>query len=198
MYDLDRQLVNGTGWQLSFANADQQCRTDCRHWTLHGLRWDHEQRAFLLTPRDRSQHHRHRGRGIQHAIRHQHFAQRSVHDFWKSAGSSTAALPKATSSNNQLPTNLGGTCVESDGTKWGLFFVSSGQVNVLAGTLPASGTVPVSVVTNCGTANEVVSRVVNVPVAPVSPEFLYFVRIRTARIPWRPSSKAALMSERPD
>jgi uncharacterized protein (TIGR03437 family) len=33
----------------------------------------------------------------------------------------------------------------------------------------------VSVVTNCGTANEVTSAAMNVPVAAVAPEFLYFV-----------------------
>ena len=42
-------------------------------------------------------------------------------------------------------------------------------------TLPASGTVPVTVVLNCGTANEETSASMNVPVAAVSPEFLYFL-----------------------
>jgi uncharacterized protein (TIGR03437 family) len=39
-----------------------------------------------------------------------------------------------------------------------------------------SGTVPISVVTNCGTANEVASPVMSVPVAAVAPEFLYFIQ----------------------
>jgi uncharacterized protein (TIGR03437 family) len=79
--------------------------------------------------------------------------------------------------NDQLPTNLGGTCVESGTNKWYLYYVSPGQINALAGqSLPpyVSGTAPLTVVTNCGTANEL-STTMNVTVAQVAPEFLYFV-----------------------
>jgi uncharacterized protein (TIGR03437 family) len=73
--------------------------------------------------------------------------------------------------------------VESGTTKWNLYYVSPGQINVLAGQLPASGTVPVTVVTNCGTANEVTSAAMNVPVAAVAPEFLYFLENATGDNP---------------
>jgi uncharacterized protein (TIGR03437 family) len=88
--------------------------------------------------------------------------------------SATAGLTEADIVNNQLPTVLGNTCVRFLAVQWGLFYVSSGQINALAGGLPASGTVPVQVITNCGTANEIFTTV-NVPVAAASPEFLYFV-----------------------
>jgi uncharacterized protein (TIGR03437 family) len=102
-------------------------------------------------------------------------------------GDGLAAAPQALKQsdivNNQLPTNLGGTCVESGATKWGLFYVSPGQVNVLAGQAPTTGTVPLTVVTNCGTANEVHTPVANAPVAAVAPEFLYFVQNSTGQNP---------------
>jgi uncharacterized protein (TIGR03437 family) len=77
--------------------------------------------------------------------------------------------------NNALPTNLANTCVQGGGTRWGLFFVSPGQINALAGPLPNSGSVPISVITNCGTANEIATPAVNVTAAVAAPEFLYFV-----------------------
>ena len=72
-------------------------------------------------------------------------------------GKALASSPQAIGPlvDNQLPTNLNGTCVESGTTKWNLYYVSPGQLNVLAGQLPGAGTVPVTVVTNCGTANEI-------------------------------------------
>ena len=78
--------------------------------------------------------------------------------------------------NNQLPTNLGGTCVQSGATDWYLYYVSPGQINALAGQMPPeeTGTFPVTVVTNCGMANEL-STSMDVDVAPVAPEFLYFL-----------------------
>jgi uncharacterized protein (TIGR03437 family) len=77
--------------------------------------------------------------------------------------------------NNLLPTNLANTCVNAGGTRAFLRFVSTTQINALAPALPATGPVPVSVVLNCGTGNEVTSPTVSVPVAAASPEFLYWV-----------------------
>ena len=85
--------------------------------------------------------------------------------------------------NNQLPTVLGGTCVESGNTRWNLYYVSPTQIDVIAGQLPTSGTVPVTVVTNCGTPIEMTSAVVNVPVAAASPEFLYFLETKSGMNP---------------
>ena len=98
--------------------------------------------------------------------------------------------------NNKLPTMLGGTCVESGTTKWNLYFASPTQLNVLAGQLPSSGTVPVTVVTNCGTANEVSSPAMNVTVGAVAPEFLSFLPTRMAKIPSRPWMPALVLISR--
>jgi uncharacterized protein (TIGR03437 family) len=172
MYDLNSQLVNGTGWQLSFAtqinNAGQIAGTGLINGAQH---------AFLLTP-----------------VLSPTIAAGGI----VGAGFSTPAVTTISSNgvfslfgsqlsaatfqpieggdivNNQLPTMLGGTCVESGTTKWNLYFASPTQLNVLAGQLPSSGTVPVTVVTNCGTANEVSSPAVDVTVGPVAPEFLSF------------------------
>jgi uncharacterized protein (TIGR03437 family) len=77
--------------------------------------------------------------------------------------------------NDALPTNLANTCVQGGTTRWGLFYVSPGQINALAGPVPSSGTVPISVITNCGTASEVATPALNVTVAVAAPEFLYFI-----------------------
>ena len=76
--------------------------------------------------------------------------------------------------NNALPTQFANTCVQAGTSRWGLFFVSPTQINALAGPLPSSGTVPISVITNCGSANEITTPTVNAPVAGAAPEFLYF------------------------
>ena len=76
--------------------------------------------------------------------------------------------------NNALPTQLANTCVQGGTEHWGLFFVSPTQINVLAGALPSSGTVPISVITNCGSSNPITTPVFNVAVASAAPEFLYF------------------------
>ncbi len=85
--------------------------------------------------------------------------------------------------NNALPTQFANTCVQGGTSRWGLFFVSPTQINALAGTLPSSGTVPISVITNCGTANEITTPVWNAPVAEATPEFLYFVTSGTGPHP---------------
>jgi uncharacterized protein (TIGR03437 family) len=173
MYDLTTLLTNGTGWKLSFAsginNAGQITGT--------GI-FNNQQHAFLLTPAAAPTGPAITGvggaGGSVPAV-----TSLSANGLFTIYGSNFTTTPAGINSgnilNNELPTNLGGVCVESNGTKWGLFFVSAGQINALAGTLPASGTVPVTVVTNCGTGTEVSSPVMNVPVAPVAPEFLYFV-----------------------
>ena len=74
-----------------------------------------------------------------------------------------------------LPTNLANTCVESNGTRWPVLYVSATQINALAPGVPTSGTLPVSVIANCDTGNDVTSAAVNVNVAASTPEFLYFV-----------------------
>ena len=172
MYDLTKQLVNGAGWQLSFAtqinNAGQIVGTGLSkglappryNGLFCSLRWPLRVSAMWWA----------RDSALQESPAFRPTAY--------SRFSETTWLPRhrdlARSPTSCRPI-LGGICVESGTTKWNLYYVSPGQINALAGELPASGTVPVSVVTNCGTANEVTSAPMNVPVAAVAPEFLYFL-----------------------
>ena len=178
MYDLATLLTNGTGWKLAFAtginNAGQITGTGIFQ-SANGP----EQHGFLLTPAAVPTGPIITGvggaGGSVPAV-----TSISANGLFSIYGNNFTTTPAGINSgnilNNELPTNLGNVCVESNGTKWGLFFVSAGQINALAGTLPASGTVPVTVVTNCGTGTEVSSPVMTVPVAPVAPEFLYFLQ----------------------
>ena len=56
--------------------------------------------------------------------------------------------------DDRLPTELAGVCVEVDGTRSPLFFVSPLQLNVQSPTLAAMGPVSVVVITGCGTVSE--------------------------------------------
>ena len=173
MHDLNTLLVNGTGWSLSFASAINNAGQISGTGIFQGPNGP-EQHGFLLTPAAPPSIASVVGAGLSTP------AVTSVSDnglvtiFGSGLASATAGLTEADIVNNQLPTVLGNTCVRFLAVQWGLFYVSSGQINALAGGLPASGTVPVQVITNCGTANEIFTTV-NVPVAAASPEFLYFV-----------------------
>ena len=85
--------------------------------------------------------------------------------------------------NGSLPTNLGSTCVNVGPTRAFPTYVSPTQINAIAPPLPASASAAVSVVANCGTANEITSPVLNVPVAAASPEFLYWVQNASGQDP---------------
>ena len=56
--------------------------------------------------------------------------------------------------DNKLPTELANVCVEVNGTRSPLFFVSPLQLNVQSPTLAAVGPVSVVVITGCGTGSE--------------------------------------------
>jgi uncharacterized protein (TIGR03437 family) len=179
MYDLATLVTNGTGWSLAYAtainNAGQIIGTG-----IFQSATGPEQHGFLLTPVPATSTPSPNitavvGAGLSVPAVTTISANGLFTIYGNLLASTPASVTQADIVNNQLPTNLGATCVESGATKWGVFYVSAGQVNALAGDLPSSGTVPVSVVTNCGTANEVATPPVNVPVAPASPEFLYFV-----------------------
>jgi uncharacterized protein (TIGR03437 family) len=79
-----------------------------------------------------------------------------------------------TNGGTTLPTNMAQTCAQIGTTKIPLTYVGASQINAQASTLPASGNVQVSVIANCGTANETASAPVTVAVAPSAPEFLTF------------------------
>lgn len=76
---------------------------------------------------------------------------------------------------NALPANLAQTCVQVGSARAPLTFVSAGQINAQAPAVPAQGSVAVSVISGCGTASEVTSASVTVPVDGAVPEFLYFL-----------------------
>jgi uncharacterized protein (TIGR03437 family) len=181
MYSLTSQLVNGSGWQLSFATAINNAGQIAGTGLFTGADGNPVQHAFLLTPAGP-------GPNIT-SIEGAGLSTPSVSTispngiftiFGSDLAATTTYLSQNDIINNQLPTNLGGTCVESGTSKWSLFFVSPGQINALAGAVSSTPitnplNTPVTVVTNCGTANEVSSPVVNVAETAVSPEFLYFV-----------------------
>ncbi len=191
IYDLNTLLTNGTGWSLGYAtainNAGQIVGTGIFQSPSGPV-----QHGFLLTPMTTPPPTGPAITGIAGVAGSvPYVANLSSNGLFAIYGNNLAASAAGINStniiNNELPTNLAGTCVESGApgsmTKWGLFFVSAGQINALAGNIPSTGTVPVSVVTNCGTANETVSPAVDVPVAAVSPEFLYFVQTATGDDP---------------
>ena len=78
--------------------------------------------------------------------------------------------------NGSLPASLGSTCVNVGSARAFPTYVSPTQINAIAPPLSGSPSVQVSVVANCGTANEITSPALNVPVAGSSPEFLYWVQ----------------------
>jgi uncharacterized protein (TIGR03437 family) len=174
MYDLNRLLVNGTDWTLSFASAINNVGQIIGTGMVAGANGP-EQHGFLLTPVGGPSVTSVVGAGLSTPA----VTSISPNGLFTIFGSGLAAAPAGLTSseivNNELPTNLGGTCVQGGSSQWGLFYVSPGQINALAGDVPSSGTVPVSVITNCGTANPVATPAVNVPVAAAAPEFLYFV-----------------------
>ena len=178
MYDLATLVTNGKGWKLANATGINNAGQITGTGLVQGPDGT-EQHGFLLTPAVAPTGPAITGiggaGGSVPAV-----TSLSANGLFTIYGSNFTTTPAGINSgnilNNELPTNLGNVCVESNGTKWGLFFVSAGQINALAGTLPASGTVPVTVVTNCGTGTEVSSPVMNVAVAPVAPEFLYFLQ----------------------
>lgn len=173
MYDLTKQLVNGAGWKLSFATQINNAGQIAGTGLFEGSDGATVQRAFLLTPLAGPSIGSIVGAGFSTPEVTSISPNGVFTIFGNELASTSQGLGQIVA--NQLPTNLAGTCVESGATKWNLYYVSPGQINALAGQLPASGTVPVTVVTNCGTANEVTSAAMNVPVAAVAPEFLYFL-----------------------
>ena len=78
--------------------------------------------------------------------------------------------------NGNLSTELGGVCVLVGGTKTPILAVTPNQVNFQVPQGASSGSVPVQVVTGCGTANPQQSSPVTVTAQSASPEFFYFTQ----------------------
>jgi uncharacterized protein (TIGR03437 family) len=182
VYDLNTLLTNATGWHLAYATAINNAGQIAGTGIFQGPNGV-EQHAFLLTPTAALP-----GpsiTGVEGAgLSVPAVTSISANGLFTIFGNYFALSPAGVlydpafilNNNNELPTNLSGTCVESGNTKWGLFYASPGQINALAGEVPSAGTVPVSVISNCGTPYEVASPVMNVPAAAEAPEFLYFVQ----------------------
>jgi len=81
----------------------------------------------------------------------------------------------ATGQGGRLPDELGGVCVEIDGTRAPLFFVSPLQINAQTPPIPESGQVDVTVVRDCGREREIRSEPFRVNARRTSPEFFFFV-----------------------
>lgn len=189
LYNLTSQVVNGSGWQLSFATQINDAGQIVGSGIFTDSDGNTEQHAFLLTPATN-------GPSIT-SVEGAAFSTPPVTTispngvftiFGSKLAAATTYLSSSDIVNDQLPPNLGGTCVESGTSKWALSFVSPGQINVVAGapaSLPITARLntPVTVVTNCGTANEVASAAVMVPETAVSPEFLYFLENSTGENP---------------
>jgi len=73
----------------------------------------------------------------------------------------------------RLPTRLGGVCVEIDGVRAPLFFVSSGQINLQA-LDGSAGAASAIVIRGCGTAEESRSASETTVVAAASPTWFVF------------------------
>jgi len=181
MYNLTNQLVNGAGWQLSFATAINNAGQIIGSGLFTGAGGTAAQHAFLLTPVA--------GPSITSIVGAAFsipavtsISPNGIFTIFGSQLTTGAPVPLSADDiiNGQLPTDLGGTCVESGSTKLGLFYVSAGQINALAGPFPASltlpATVPITVVTGCDSTTPTTSSVINVNVTAVAPEFLYFVQ----------------------
>ena len=87
-------------------------------------------------------------------------------------GFSVEATP-ADLEGDRLPTRLGGVCVEIDGVRAPLFFVSSQQINLQA-LEHASGAVSAVVIRGCGTPEEARSDPETTVAAPASPTWFVF------------------------
>jgi uncharacterized protein (TIGR03437 family) len=170
LYDLNRQLVNGSGWQLASAtginNAGQIVGTGIIQQQQH---------AFLLTPVTPPTINAVVGGGL-HEPPVNSISANGLFTVFGTGFADPSVMQNVTGSdlmNNALPTNLANTCVEGGTVRWGLIYVSATQINAVADPLATSGTVPVSVITNCGLANETPTAPFTVPVAGETPQFFF-------------------------
>ena len=76
--------------------------------------------------------------------------------------------------NGRVGTIAAGVCIEMDGQRAPVFEVRSGQVNFQALVAPDQRRSVVTVIANCGAANERRSLPVALTIAPAAPEFFFF------------------------
>jgi uncharacterized protein (TIGR03437 family) len=183
VYDLNTLVDGASGWALMYASGINDSGQIAGTGTLNGV-----QRAFLLTPEPPAPTPAISG-VVGAGLSQPAVTTLSENGLFTIFGSNLAATGTARQVgavdlvNNALPTNLAQTCVEIGGTRIPVTYVSPGQINAVAASLPASGTVAVTVLTGCETAGEVTTAAVNVPVASEAPEFLYFTTTKTGANP---------------
>ncbi len=85
--------------------------------------------------------------------------------------------------NGRLPTRLADVSVQIGSVLAPIFHVFPGQLNVQAPTIAGSGNVPVQVIVNAGTPNEMRSNVQTVTLQAATPEFFFFVGNADGRNP---------------
>jgi uncharacterized protein (TIGR03437 family) len=89
------------------------------------------------------------------------------------AGSNYQSAGPSDFVNGQLPTSFKGVCADLSGVRAAILGASDTQVSIVVPDLPA-GTVAVTVLASCGSANQTSSNSVNAAVQSVAPEFFYF------------------------
>jgi uncharacterized protein (TIGR03437 family) len=173
LYDLNRVLVNPEGWRLTFATMINDAGQIVGTGTFHGY-----QRAFLLTPVAPAKIDSIVGAGLSVPAVKPLSTNGLLTIFGSGFTKSDVrrGVTQADLTGDALPVRLADTCVQAGADRWPLLYVSATQINALAGTMPASDTVPVSVVTDCGLMSESATPAVSVPVAAAAPELLYFVQ----------------------
>jgi uncharacterized protein (TIGR03437 family) len=83
----------------------------------------------------------------------------------------------------RLPTRLAGACVEVEGRRAFLTFVSPGQINFQVPAVSLNTQVEARVLVNCGGAEETRSAPASVRTAAAAPEFLYWTKNADGRNP---------------
>ncbi len=83
----------------------------------------------------------------------------------------------------RIPTLLGGLCVQFGSERAPIFDIYPGQINLQVPGVAPGTTVDVTVLRNCGLANEVASTPVKVTVATATPEFFAFSARSDGHVP---------------
>ncbi len=187
---LNELVVNGSGWYLSYVAAINDAGQIVGTGFHNG-----QQRAFLLTPGATAP----TGPSIDHiaggGLSMPPITSITTGGWFSVFGFDFLPLDTALTVPNgvglsaqdivagSLPTNLYQTCVEVNGAKSALDYVSPTQLNVQAPEVTPGTTASVVVVSNCGTANEIATAPLSVSAAALDPEFLYFTQNHSGQNP---------------
>ncbi|HLK22200.1 MAG TPA: hypothetical protein VKT81_24805 [Bryobacteraceae bacterium] len=170
MYDLNRLLINGSGWQLNSATGINDAGQIVGTGTIN-----QQQHAFLLTPIVLPQISAVVGGGL-HTPPVNAISDDALFTIFGTGFTDPSVMRNVTGSdltNNALPTNLANVCVQGGNAEWGIIYVSATQINAVAHPLTTSGNVPITVVTNCGQPNALSTAAFNVAAAAETPQFFF-------------------------